>query len=241
MEQRRQLHCALMLIFVTASVTFATDSKSGHTTSVRWQENRPGCTYSRMVDGKYRYGLSWRDVAVSLAVDPDELQKASRRQEPFLGVHLSVRYQGSGTLNVDGGAATLEFVKHLQVRQPPIAPDDFVRTLQGDAHEAARQAAQEIEKHPDEREPREAYARAIQKNAAELITFVSKNALRKTVLNPANPEVSGWILFRANSEQISGWEQQESFIFRLALADTVFEIPFNLPPSIGDLLLRRRQ
>src|ERR1700732_2889145 len=39
---------------------------------VRWDEQRPGCTFSRSDDGKYRYGLSHGDVRITVAAELQE-------------------------------------------------------------------------------------------------------------------------------------------------------------------------
>src|ERR1700682_5181629 len=67
---------------------------------LRWDEARPGCTFSRTADGKYHYGLWSDDVGITLAVDSQELEKVRRRHEPFFGVLLSVRYRGQGALEL---------------------------------------------------------------------------------------------------------------------------------------------
>ncbi len=37
---------------------FASHNNTSRIPAVRWDEQRPGCTFSRDDDGKYRYGLS---------------------------------------------------------------------------------------------------------------------------------------------------------------------------------------
>jgi hypothetical protein len=83
--------------------------------------------------------------------------------------------------------------------------------------------------------------RAFQKDAAQLLDFVSKNSLRAARLSPANPETNGWVLFSTHSKWISGWKKQEEFILRVPLAGKIFEFPFRLPPKEGELILRRRE
>src|SRR5437870_2798891 len=80
---------------------------------VRWDESHPGCTFSRSEDGKYRYGMSYEDVGITLAVDSQELEKVHRRHEPFFAVLLDVRYRGQGSLDFATDNITLEFVKHF--------------------------------------------------------------------------------------------------------------------------------
>jgi hypothetical protein len=209
--------------------------------AVRWDEQHPGCTFSRSDDGKYRYGLWYEDVGITLAVDSQELEKVHRRHEPFFGVLLDVRYRGQGSLDLGVESISLEFVKHFQVVQTSLDPDSFSEKVQNDADELDHQTAREVEKHPEKKEEKEAYVRAFLKDSAELQEFVGKNSLRPTRLGPGNPETSGWVLFSTNSKWISGWKKQEEFILRVPLDGKIFEFPFKLPPKPGEVMLRRRE
>ena len=124
--------------------------------------------------------------------------------------------------------------------QSSLDPDAFAEKVQTDADEVDRGTAREIEKHPDQREAKESYARAFQKDAAELIEFVSKNSLRPTTLDAGNPEANGWVFFSTASKWISGWKKEEEFLLRLPLDGKVFEFPFKLPPKPGEVMLRKR-
>ncbi len=209
--------------------------------AVRWDEQTPGCTFSRGDDGKFRYGLWSGDVGVTLVVDAQELEKVHRRHEPFFSVLLNVRYRGQGALDLDTENISLEFVNHFQVVQTSLDPDDFSEKVQNDADAFDHQTAREIEKHPEKKEEKEAYVRAFQKDSAELLEFVSKNSLRPARLDPGNPEASGWVLFSTNSKWIGGWKKQEELILRVPLDGKMFEFPFTLPPRPGEVMLRRRQ
>jgi hypothetical protein len=48
-------------------------------------------------------------------------------------------------------------------------------------------------------------------------------------------------LFNTNTRWISGWKKREIFVLRVPIEGTVFEIPFELPPERGELILRRRE
>ena len=209
--------------------------------SVRWDERQPGCTYSQSQDGKYNYALWSGDVGVTVSVDSQELEKVHRRHERFFGVLLNIRYRGQGTLEIDPGKASLEFVKHFKFVQTSLDPDNFSSKIQNDADEVDHEAAREIARHPEQKDAKEAYVRVFQKDTAELVEFVSKNALRPAELNSANPQASGWILFNTSSKWIGGWKKQEEFVLRIPLEEKVFEFPFKLPPKEGELLLRRRE
>ena len=208
---------------------------------VRWDEQQPGCTFLRSQDGKYNYGLWSGGVGVTLAVDSQELEKVHRRHEPFFGVLLTIRYRGQGSLEVASENISLEFVKHFKFVQTSVDPDNFSAKIQNDDDELDHQTAREIAKHPEQRDAKQAYMRAFQKDTAELIEFVSKNSLRPAQLDAANPEVSGWVLFNTSSKWIGGWKKQEEFVLRIPLDGKIFEFPFKLPPKEGEHLLRRRE
>jgi hypothetical protein len=209
--------------------------------AVRWDEARPGCTFSRSDDGHYRYGLWYKDVGITVAVDSQELEKVHRRHEPFFGVLLNVRYRGQGSLDLGVENISLEFVKHFKVVQTALDPDAFSEKVQHDGDELDHQIAREVEKHPEKKEAKEALVRAFLKDSAELQEFVGKNSLRPTRLGPGNPEASGWVLFSTESKWINGFKKQEEFILRVPLAGEMFEFPFKLPPKPGEVMLRRRE
>ena len=209
--------------------------------AVRWDEEHPGCTFSLGDDGRFRYGLWSDDVGVTLSVDSQELEKVHRRHEPFFAVLLNVRYRGQGTLEFGTETISLEFVKHFRVVQTPLDPGEFARKIQDDADAVDYEAAREGQKHPERKKEKEALVRAFQKDAAELLEFVSKNSLRPTRLGPGNPEASGWILFSTDSKWVGGWKKQEEFILRVPVDGKIFEFPFKLPPKQGEVLLRKRE
>jgi hypothetical protein len=209
--------------------------------TVRWSEGKPGCTFSRTDDGKYVYGLWSGDVGITLSVDSQELEKVRRRHEPFFSVLLDIRYRGNGGLDIPTQDISLKFVRHYNVVQPALDPDQFAEHVQNDADALDHQTAREVESHPEKKESREAYVRAFQKDAAELIEFVTKNALRPAHLDPGNTEASGWVFFSTQSKWISGWKKQEEFLLRVSVEGIILEFPFKLPPTEGELLLRKRE
>ena len=208
--------------------------------AVRWDEQHPGCTFSRTDDGRFHYGMWYEDVGVTVTVDSQELEKVHRRHEPFFSALLDVRYRGAGWLDLGVGNISLEFVKHFKVAQTALDPDNFSAKVQNDAGELDHQTAREIEKHPEKKEEKEAYVKAFLKDSAELQEFIGKNSLRPTRLGPGNPQVSGWVLFSTSSKWINGWKKQEDFILRVPIEDKVFEFPFRLPPQPGEVMLRKR-
>ena len=209
--------------------------------AVRWDEERPGCTFSRGDDGRYYYALWNGDLGINVAVDSQELEKVHRRPEPFFAVLLDVRYKGKGSLSLVPQRISLEFVKHFHAVQTAFDPDSFSQKVQDDADELDHQTAREVKKHPEQKEKKEAYLRTFLNDSAELQEFVRKNSLRPTELGPSNPETTGWLLFSTSSKWISGWKKPEELILRVPLDGKIFEFPFQLPPKPGEQILRRRQ
>jgi hypothetical protein len=136
---------------------------------VRWDEERPGCTFSRTEDGRYHYGLWSDNVGVILTVDSQEVEKVHRRHEPFFAALLTVRYRGTATLDLATDAISLEFVKHFQLIQTALDPDAFAAKVQNDSDELDHATAREVEKHPEKKDAKQAYERAFQKDSAELL------------------------------------------------------------------------
>lgn len=229
------------LLFDTALAAPLHSKEKSQRPVVRWDEQRPGCTFSRSQDGKYNYGL-WTDGAgITLSVDSQELEKVHRRHEPFFGVLLTVRHRGPGSVEVEPQNASLEFVNHFKFVQTSLDPDAFAAKIQNDADELDHQTAREIARHPGQRDAKQAYMRAFQKDTAELLEFVSRNSLRPAQLDAANPEVQGWVLFNTSSKWIGGWNKEELFVLRIPLEGKTVEFPFKLPPKEGEHLLRRRE
>jgi len=98
--------------------------------------------------------------------------------------------------------------------------------------------AQEIRKHPEEKDALEATLKAQQQNTSQTMEWARAKTLPST---PAeNNEVSGWLLFAARSRWIGELNRQEEFLLRVPLGNVVVEFPFTLPPSQGDVRLRTR-
>ena len=232
---------AIAVAALTAGAIPAAGKKKQTIGAVRWDEQTPGCTFTRGEDGKYRYGLWSGDVGITVAVDSQELEKVHRRHEPFFGALLTVRYRGQTSLDFATDNISLEFVKHFRVRQTTLDPDDFAQKVQNDADALNDQTAREVAKHPEQKDQKEAFVRAFLKDAAELQEFVGKNSLRLTRLAPGNPETTGWVLFSTGSKWIGGWKKQEEFVLRIPLEGKVFEFPFKLPPKPGEVILRKRE
>ena len=232
---------SVTLLFPPHSARAAAPKDKPKAPAVRWDEQSPGCTFSRTDDGKHRYGMWSGDVGVVMAVDSQELEKVYRRHEPFFAVLLTVRYRGQESLEVPTDNISLEFVNHFHVLKNRLDPDGFAQKVQKDADSLNDQTARWVEKHPDRKEEKEELVRAFLKDSAELQEFLGKNSLRATQLNPSIAETSGWVLFSPDSKWINGWKKQEEFIVRVPLGGKVFEFPFKLPPKPGEVLLRKRE
>jgi hypothetical protein len=126
---RKTTRCFVSAVLV-ASVTLASAAglnKAAFATALRREEGRPGCTFSRDDDGKYRYGFWTSDFGIILAVDFQELEKARRRAQPILAVQLTLRYRGRHSLDVGPSEITLELVKHYHDAHTTLDPANLAR------------------------------------------------------------------------------------------------------------------
>jgi hypothetical protein len=237
LRARRGLLVA-MLFASSAGATLVEPDKPSAT--LRWEEGRPGCTFSRDDDGKYRYGFWSDDFGIVLAIDSQELEKVRRRAQPMFALQLTVHYRGKDSLEVAPGDVTLEFVKHYHDVHSALDPGDLANKQRNDANTLAEETEREIRKHPEKKEEKEATLAARQRDAIEMIEFLNTRALRGAKLDAGHPEVSGWVLFGTKSKWISELQKQEEFVLRIRLEGRVVEFPFSLPTSEGDFILRRR-
>jgi hypothetical protein len=228
------------MLLASAGAAARGADKAPATLVSRWEEGQPGCTFSRDDDGKYRYGLWTADFGIVLAVDSQELEKVRRREQPIFALELTVHDRGKDALDVTPGGITLVFVKHYHDVHSSLDPDDLARKQQRDADTLAQETEREIRKHPEKKDEKEAVLAARQKDAAEMIEFLNTRSLRATKLDAGHPDVSGWVLFSTKSKWIRELQKQEEFLLRVPLKGQVVEFPFLLPPSEGDLILRRR-
>jgi hypothetical protein len=157
-------------------------------------------------------------------------------------LQLTVHYRGKDSLDIAPGGITLEFVKHYHDVHSSLDPDDlaFAHKQRNDAAALGEETGREIGKHPEKQEEKEASLAARQRDAAEMIEFLNTRSLRAAKLDPSHSEVSGWVLFSTRSKWIGELQKQEEFVLRVPLDGRVVEFPFSLPPSEGDLILRRR-
>jgi len=205
---------------------------------LRWSAGQPGCAFQAGDDGTYRYALATDNTVITLAIDSQELEKARRRVEPILGLFLSVRFLKQNPSPLALRKITLEFVKHFHTAETPLDPEDLAARLLVDDKKEAQAVAQEIRKHPEEKDALEATLKAQQQNTSQTMEWARAKTLPST---PAeNNEVSGWLLFAARSRWIGELNRQEEFLLRVPLGNVVVEFPFTLPPSQGDVRLRTR-
>jgi hypothetical protein len=135
---------------------------------------------------------------------------------------------------------------HSGIREAPITmcrprdPDSLATKQQSDADALAEETEREIRKHREKKEEKETLLAAGQKDAAEVIEFLNARTLRSTTLNSGHPDAGGWVLFSTKSKWIDDLQKQEEFVLRVPLGNRIVEFPFSLPPSEGDLILRRR-
>ncbi|HXY15873.1 MAG TPA: hypothetical protein VEI26_15345 [Terriglobales bacterium] len=227
------LRCAWLGLLAGAVLSAGVDKSQN---VLRWAEGRAGCTFSADEDGKYRYGLWTDDLGIVVAVDADEVRQARLRVESLFAIYLSLRYRGKESLPMNPADISLEFVNHYHAVPKAIDPDDFARKLQTKADAFAAQMAHEIERHPEKQSMLQAHENDLTKTRE----FVQSESLRPMTLQPAHPVETGWILFNTNSKWLGDWKSQEKFLLRISVANRIVEFPFALPPSRGDLILRRR-
>jgi hypothetical protein len=207
---------------------------------LRWDESQPGCTFSKTEDGKYSYATWSGDVGVIMAVDAREVQIIRHRIEPLFGVLLTIRYRGDAGMELATDGITLQFMKHFKIVLPAIDPDGYTEKIQTDANNLDDETRRILEKHPEKKETREAREQDYEKSITELIEFLAKHSLRPVRLDRAMPEAAGWVFFNTANKGLGGWKTQEEFVLRVPLDGKIFEFPFKLPPTPGELLLRKR-
>jgi hypothetical protein len=234
----RDLFVAALFTVVACAISSG-DGKPSAIPTLRWGEDQSGCTFSRDDDGKYRYGLWTSDFGIVLAVDSQELEKSRRRSQPILALHLTAQSRG-GSLELEPEKTTLEFVKHYHDVHNSLNPDDLENQQRREVDVLAEQTERDIGKHPEKKEEKEAILADRRKDAAQMIEFLEARSLRHGRLDSGHPEAEGWLYFSTKSKWIDELRKQEEFVLRVPLAGRTVEFPFSLPPSEGDLILRRR-
>jgi hypothetical protein len=241
LDIRKIIWALLSVVLLAPGGTIPLSSAQNSATStLRWEEGQPGCTFSRDYDGKYRYGFWTDDFGVVLAVDSQELERERRRAQPILGLELEVHYRGKDSIGFEPGKITLEFIKHYHDVHAAIDPDQLAIKEQAYADSLEEETARAIRKHPRKKDAKEAMLSAGQKDVADMIEFLKTRSLRAATLDDSHPEATGWVLFTVKSKWIDELQKQEEFVLRVPLSNRAAEFQFSLPPSEGDLILRHR-
>lgn len=207
---------------------------------MRWTADAPGCTFERGDDGKYRWTMTGHDLTVTLLVDSQELGKSRHRFYHLLGMYVSVAYSGQNKFEFPADVR-IEFVGHHHVLEAYSDPTELSTKLQNDIDTKVSQSAHQIKKNPKLANQKTARAREYEKEAAEFIEFLSTQTLDPTgaTLNPGNPEDHGWVMFATSNKWIGPLKNHEDFVVSVWMKDRIWQFPFSLPPSPGDLILRK--
>jgi hypothetical protein len=208
--------------------------------AARWTAGAPGCEFQRGDDGRYRWRMVGNDLNLTLLVDSQELSKSRRRFYHVLGVYMSVTYTGQGKFEFPADLR-MDFLRHHEIREGYLDPTEFSTRLQNDVDTLVFETERKIKKNPETTEEKTATLREYQKEVAEFIEFLSTQSLKHATLTPGNPEVHGWVFFSTSNKWIGPWKSHEDFMLSVWMKDKVWEFPFSLPPSEGDVVLRKRE
>ena len=208
--------------------------------TMRWTAGAPGCTFERRDDGRYLWTMIGPDLTVTLLVDSQELAKSRQRFYQLLGLYVSVTYTGRDKFEFPANLR-IDFVRHHDVLEGYDDPSELSNKLQNDIDTKVFETERQIKRNPKITEEKTALLREYQKVAAEFIEFLSTQSLDPTgvTLTPGNPEVHGWVFFATNNKWIGPWKAREEFILSVGMNDKVWQFPFSLPPTEGDLILRK--
>lgn len=120
-------------------------------------------------------------------------------------------------------------------------PTEFATKLQNDMDSEVFKTQREIKKDPSTTEQKTARLREYEKETAQFLEFLSTQTLEPNTvfLSPGNPEVHGWVLFATSNKWIGPLKDREDFVISVWMKDKVWRFPVSLPPSEGDLILRK--
>jgi hypothetical protein len=220
--------------------TLAHAEKNKQLPTVRWAAGAPGCTFERRDDGRYLWTMEANELKVALMVDSQELSASRRRFYFLFGAYVSVTYTGPNRFEFPSDVR-IDFVRHHDVVEGFADPAELSVKLQNDLDTVIFETERQIKKNPSIAEQKTARLRTYQKEAAEFIEFLSTQTLDPVtvILNPGNPEAHGWVLFETSNKWIGPWKDREDFILSIWMKDKVWQFPFSLPPTAGDLILRK--
>ncbi len=208
--------------------------------AVRWTKGEPGCEFHRDDDGRYRWRMVGDNLDLTLLVDSQELSKSRRRFYHVFGAYMSVTYTGQGKFEFPADLQLI-FLRHRNVTEGYVDPAEFQTKLQNDIDTVIFDTERQIKKHPEQAEEKNKLLREYQKEASEFIEFLSTQSLEPATLTPGNPEAHGWVFFATSNKWIGPWKPREDFLLRVWMKDKVWEFPFSLPPTQGDMILRKRE
>jgi hypothetical protein len=208
--------------------------------AVRWTAGAPGCTFERRDDGKYLWTMTERDLTVTLLMDSRELSQSRRRFYGLFAAYISVTYTGQSKFEFPADVR-IDFVRHHDILEPYADPAELSNKLQNDVDTKIFETERQIKKNPQIAEEKTALLRVYQKEAAEFIEFLSTQTLYPdtVILSPGNPEAHGWVLFATGNKWIGPWKDREDFVLGVWMKDKIWQFPFSLPPTDGDLILRK--
>jgi hypothetical protein len=231
-------NCVLALCLLLS--VFPCFAKKKNLPAVRWKAGAPGCEFQRRDDGKYRWRFVVDNLDMTLLMDSQELAASRRRLYKPLGVFMSVTYTGTGNYEFPADLR-MEFVRHHNVIEASLDTEEFSTRMQNDVDTLIFETEHQIKKHPEQAEAKTNRAREYQKQVAEFLEFLSTQSLEPTTLNPGNPEAHGWRFFGTKNKWLGSWKDREDFILRVWMTDKIYEFPFSMPPTEGDLILRKRE
>jgi len=234
---RRRAICLAVLVALNVSLASA---RQKQLPAVQWTAGAPGCTFERGDDGRYRWTMTGNDLTVTLLVDSQELTKSRRRFYHLLGMYVSVTYTGHGKFEFPADVR-IDFVRHHDVVEEYVDPKELANKLQNDIDTLVFETERQIKKDPKVAEEKTARLREYEKDAAEFIEFVSTQNLERgpQTLNPGNPEAHGWVFFTTSNRWIGPLKEREDFIVSLGMKDKIWRFPISMPPTPGDLILRK--
>lgn len=230
----------LMLVMALSAGAPPANAEKKTLPAVRWTKGAPGCEFHRDDDGRYRWKMAGGDLDLTLLVDSQELSKSRRRFYHVFGAYMSVTYGGQGKFEFPADLQLI-FLRHRNVAEGYVDPAEFQTKLQNDIDTTIFDTERQIKKHPEQAEEKNKLLREYQKEASEFIEFLSTQSLEPMTLTPGNPEAHGWVFFATSNKWIGPWKAREDFLLRVWMKDKVWEFPFSLPPSEGDVILRKRE
>lgn len=234
--RRQQISLVILVLFASSS-SFA---RQKQLPSVRWNAGAPGCTFERGDDGRYRWTMTGQNLTVSILMDSQELTKSRRRFYHLLGAYVSVIYDGQEKFDFPADVR-IDFVRHHDVVEAYLDPAELSNKLQNDVDTLVFETGRRIKKDPKSSEEKTAKLREYEKDAAEFIEFLSTQSLEpvEQTLNPGNRESHGWVFFATSNKWIGPWKEREDFIISVWMKDKIWQFPVSLPPTPGDLILRK--